>query len=102
MPETILSTIPGPSDNERLVIAMQEGDTDRPIVLRQESYSDAVGWFPQSSIELSREQLAGLRGALGMPSARPPRPARLDLKHVEETTPAILSFQAARAVSAVG
>ena len=102
MPEIILSTIPGQSDNERLVIAMQEDETDRPIVLRQESYSEAVGWFPQSSIELSREQLAGLRGALGMPTAQPQRSMRVNRETVEQmhSAPAILSFQTARAVSA--
>lgn len=34
---------------------------DQPIVLRQESFSPAVGWFTQSEMELTMEQWAAMR-----------------------------------------
>ncbi len=37
---------------------------DRPIVLRQESFSPAVGWFAQSEMELTHDQWNGMRATL--------------------------------------
>ncbi|TWT74740.1 hypothetical protein [Allorhodopirellula solitaria] len=37
---------------------------DRPIVLRQESFSPAVGWFTQSEMELTLDQWAAMRTTL--------------------------------------
>ncbi len=34
---------------------------ERPIVLRQESFSPAVGWFVQSEMELTMDQWSALR-----------------------------------------
>ncbi|MCM2375014.1 hypothetical protein [Aporhodopirellula aestuarii] len=34
---------------------------DRPIVLRQESFSPAVGWFTQSEMELTLDQWTAMR-----------------------------------------
>lgn len=68
MSETVLSVIPGKHEHERLVVAMQR-DPQQPLVLRHESFNDAVGWFTQSCVELSPEQVAGLRSALGLSTA---------------------------------
>ncbi|MEM9367705.1 MAG: hypothetical protein AAGD07_17070 [Planctomycetota bacterium] len=37
------------------------GDASHPIVLRQESFSPAVGWFTQSCVQLSTHQWAAMR-----------------------------------------
>lgn len=37
---------------------------DRPIVLRQESFSPAVGWFSQSEMELTLDQWNAMRTTL--------------------------------------
>jgi|SRR6056297_1353616 len=63
--ETILSVLPGQSEQQRTVIAMRNRDANTAIEMRQESFSDAVGWFVQSRIELSTEQVAELRQTLG-------------------------------------
>lgn len=34
---------------------------DRPLVLRQQSFSPAVGWFTQSELEMTQEQWAMMR-----------------------------------------
>ena len=64
--ETVLSVIPGSSDEERLVLAMGSGcDGHSGIVLRQESWSRDVGWFEQSRIAIEPNQLASIKSVLG-------------------------------------
>lgn len=65
--ETILSVLPGPTDQTttRAVVALRHTGDDTAIELRQESFSPAVGWFVQSRLDLSAEQVAGLRQTLG-------------------------------------
>lgn len=71
-PETILSVLPGATDHARTVIAMNPTGPGNLVEMRQETFSPAVGWFVQSRIELSAEQVAGVRRTLGtIPSARP-------------------------------
>lgn len=74
--ETILSILPGPSEDVRTVVALRHCGADTAIEMRQESFSQAVGWFVQSRIELSGEQVAGLRQTLGLVSGRVSRPQR--------------------------
>lgn len=77
--ETILNVFPSNDPLERLVIALEqpEGDASR-IVLRQESFSDDVGWFVQSRVVVEAEQIAGLKMTLTGSAMRPiQRPAIL-------------------------
>jgi hypothetical protein len=68
--ETILAVIPSEISNQRLVLAMSNGGLDKPLVLRTESFSPDVGWFVQSSVSMSRRELAGLKNVLGLTMAR--------------------------------
>lgn len=75
MTETILSTIEGSSEDERLLVALcHESLRGSRIELRQQSWGEGVGWFTQSKVELQPEQLNDLRLALGA-GGRPARPA---------------------------
>jgi hypothetical protein len=68
--ETILAVIPGERPQDRLVLAMVGADADKPLVLRTESFSPDVGWFVQSSVSMSRAELAGLKNVLGLTMSR--------------------------------
>ena len=63
--ETILNVFPSADEENRLVVAIeQESNASSRLVLRQETYSDDVGWFVQSRICVEPEQVAGLKMAL--------------------------------------
>ena len=65
--ETIVNVFPGMDDAQRLVIAVeQESDGESRLVLRQESYSEAVGWFVEELLEL--ERVSSPRGRAHSPS----------------------------------
>jgi len=66
MQETVLSVIPGNDQDHRLLVVLVPGDGRDTIELQQQSWSGSVGWFTQSRLPIEREQLAMLRGALGI------------------------------------
>ena len=63
--EVVLAVVEGDSPGQRLVFATKTGASERPILLRQESYSPDVGWFTQSCIEMTRQEMVLLRNAMG-------------------------------------
>ena len=78
MDETILSVLQGDNESSRVVVVHRRGFGVSGLVLRRESYSEAIGWFEQSSIEMSPDQVGQLKQALGtvpMSKAKPARPA---------------------------
>ena len=84
MSETILSVLQHDGDHDRVVLVHRQTFGNSQIMLRRESFSEDVGWFPQSTIELSPGQLGQLKQALGvLPGAKsrpvaPRRPAAAD------------------------
>ena len=66
MNETVLNTLAGSSENERLQVTLCH-DTTRGsrVELRQQSWGEGVGWFTQSKVELLPHQIGDLRGTLG-------------------------------------
>jgi hypothetical protein len=63
--ETLVNVFPSEDNNKRLVIAIEHPEAGRRrLVLRQETRSEAVGWFVQSCIEVLPEQVAGLKASL--------------------------------------
>jgi hypothetical protein len=63
--ETIVNVLPGAEEERRLILAVEQiGTAGSALVLRQESYSEDVGWFVQSRIVVEPGQVAGLRTAL--------------------------------------
>ncbi len=95
--ETILNVFPSNDELQRLVIAVeqQEGSPSR-LVLRQETFSDDVGWFVQSRIAVEPEQVAGLKMSLAGQSIKRLQPAPQRTPRV----PAILRFDDLAATSA--
>ncbi|PHQ34341.1 hypothetical protein [Rhodopirellula bahusiensis] len=74
----------------------------QPIVLRQETFSEAVGWFTQSCVEMSREQWEMMRRTM-VPTTTPAIQRkrvvrRPNMMHAD--TPSVLPFKPSRAVSA--
>ncbi len=70
MRETILSVLAGQNDCQRVVVALCHFATGPgQMVLRHETWSEDVGWFAQSTIELSSSQVGELRSTLGLQSA---------------------------------
>lgn len=83
-------------------------DAERSIVLRQESFSQAVGWFTQSCVELTAEQWEAMRSALAVTAnvATATRPGGRSVSQISrrtrghqhrwsDETPAVVSFAAA-------
>lgn len=66
MDETILSILPGSSDHDRVVVVHRRGFGVNDVVLRHESFSEAIGWFEQNAVELSTCQVGQLKQALGV------------------------------------
>lgn len=95
----VVAVIPDPNQEQRLVFLARTGQHEKPIVLRQESYSPGVGWFTQSEIELSRQQMILLRSSLGgcdVEFTRPERKAVSQLSRMSDPdavpAPAVVPF----------
>ena len=68
--ETLLTTIPGANDSERLELVLYTHlDGKNRLELRQQSWGEGVGWYTQGTIELAPHQVADLRNALGAGTA---------------------------------
>jgi hypothetical protein len=65
-PETLLATLPGESDRERVMVVMVVTASGSQVEIRQQSWGDGLGWFTQSTVQLEPEQIGGLRQALGL------------------------------------
>ena len=75
--ETIVATLSGQTEDDRLVVVLcQHANGGNALELRQQSWGEGVGWFTQSTVEMSPHQVAELRNALGASSGRRPLPAR--------------------------
>jgi hypothetical protein len=78
MDETILSVLQGDDELSRIVLVHRRGFGASGVVLRRESYSEAIGWFEQSAVEMSPDQVGQLKQALGtvpMSKAKRPNPS---------------------------
>ena len=71
--ETIVTTLSGQTEEDRLVVVLcQYAAGANALELRQQSWGDGVGWFTQSTVEMSPRQVANLRNALGGSPGQPP------------------------------
>jgi len=66
MNEVVLAVLSEPGEHQRVVLVHRQAFGDQRIVLRNESFSEDVGWFEQSSVEISPTQLGQLKQALGL------------------------------------
>ncbi|QDT14003.1 hypothetical protein [Alienimonas californiensis] len=91
--EVLLGVLPGATEDRRTAVVRRTGLCGAvSIRLSDESFSPAVGWFPQSSVELPADQLTGLKSLLAtVPQAAPVRRPT----PVADGAPATLPFAAA-------
>lgn len=62
----VLANIGSVRENERLQLVLHHHeDGSSTISLLQQSWTEGVGWFTQSDVEMQPEQVAALRQALG-------------------------------------
>jgi hypothetical protein len=89
----VLATIDGSDETERLVLSLVACDLQgQCLELERQTWCEAVGWFTQSRVRVAREEIHGLRSALGLVSgSKVPGSKR---KMAETTPPAILRFPA--------
>jgi hypothetical protein len=93
--EVLLATVPGDQENERVVVVLIES-SDKPIAIRTETFSPAVGWFPQSELRVTRRELAGLKSVLGIQVSRACRQTAARVEEQLDDGPKVLSFGTAR------
>lgn len=93
--ETILNELPGDRVDQRLLVVhvVESASLASAIELQQQSWADGLGWYTQSTVRLSPDQLAGLRSLLGNVPA-PPAARRRSMNA------AISSFRVLRSDSA--
>ena len=64
--ETLLGHLPGvTADRRTAVVTRRSLCGAESVLLREESFSPAVGWFPQGGVELAADQIGGLRALMG-------------------------------------
>lgn len=63
--EYVISVIQGDDKTQRMIFASRSSNSQRPIILRRESFSPDVGWFTQDTIAMTRQEMAMLRSAMG-------------------------------------
>ncbi len=62
--QPVLAVLPGANERERLVLLMS-GTPGAALELVQQSWSESTGWYTQTSLEMTGEQVALLRNSLG-------------------------------------
>ena len=87
----ILATIDGTSDTERLILSLVPCEFDgQCLELHRETWSESLGWFTQSRIRVAKEEINGLRSALGCVSGTQVTGGKQKMAGV--LSPAILRF----------
>lgn len=61
----IISIVEGDDPSSRIVFAVDSDAEEKPILFRQESFSEGVGWFVQNQIAMTRQEMIQFRSALG-------------------------------------
>lgn len=77
--ETILAELPGNSDTERVLLVhkIQGPHRQTEMELRQQSWAPGIGWFTQSSVHLTPQQMGALRMTMGHAGpSKPPSSVR--------------------------
>ncbi len=90
-----LASIAGDDVNSRLVFVLKSKAGVGSFLLRRQSYSRDVGWFSQSEIEMTREEMVAMRSALGATESNACRATKLRMKVDGDS--AILKFPSAAA-----
>lgn len=57
----ILDVLPSDHPHQRLMVIRESGENGDQLVLQQESFAHDVGWFTQSRVCVTQDQLCGLK-----------------------------------------
>lgn len=90
--ENVIAIVPDGTQSHRLVFLAKSGDHELPIVLRQETYSEDIGWFIQNQIEMTRPQMMMLRSAMGGTSGGSVPAARQNMTPCRDFVPTVIPF----------
>lgn len=72
--EVVLAHLQGDSQHERVEVVLFIDASGSCVCLRQQSWAAGIGWFTQSSVTMSPQQVKHLQRALGRtPSAQQKR-----------------------------
>ena len=100
--ETLLGVLPGATENRRTAVLRRRSLCGaESVCLRDESFSRAVGWFPQGSVELAADRLPELRVLLGLAATGSPATGPAPVAHAARavagsaTGPATVPFRLA-------
>lgn len=88
---TILAVIDSSSESERLVLTLIPPNgfgRESHLELQRQTWSESLGWFTQMRVEISKEEVSGLRSALGTVRSGKPE------KSFASREPSILAFPA--------
>ena len=94
--ESVLGVLPGVCPSSRtVVVTVTSLCGHASLRLQTESYSDDMGWFPQSSVELSADQLAALRPLMAIASSQmdPPKPRAAAPRGWDDSMPATIPLR---------
>ena len=90
-----LASIDGADANSRLVIVLQSNAGVGHFVLKRQTFGRDVGWYTQSEIEMTREEMVAMRSALGASESKACRATKFKMN--VDAAPAILAFPSAEA-----
>ena len=74
----ILATIPSDQENQRLQVVMDQEAVGTKLRLEQQSFGNGIGWYTQSSVEISPDQVPVLRQAFGVTGQSTPIRPKVD------------------------
>jgi hypothetical protein len=96
--EQVIAVMPGKIQTERICLVLDMSHSEKPIILRSESFSKDLGWFVQGVVKMTRSDLSALRNVLGVPVSQScSKVTNLGNQGPDDTTePKILSFATAR------
>lgn len=66
MHDVTLAVLSEEGNDQRVVLVHRQTFGGQRVILRRESFSEAVGWFEQSSVDISPNQVGQLKQALGL------------------------------------
>lgn len=76
----VLDVLPSENHHQRLMVIRESSQDGECLVLQQESFAPDVGWFTQSRVSITHDQLCGLKVLLTGRAASLATPAQITRK----------------------
>ena len=72
--ECVLATLPGQNPDEQVVVVLVHDAEGSRFSLRQQTWSEGLGWYTQQSMNLEPQQVAQFKAVLGNSGMTPKVP----------------------------